>query len=133
MHALVLHEAAVFADEVIGPRPLVHEERADRDAADAAGLIDLLEQRSAACRAGTPKTEAGPERKVVMPTRSSEGFCCAPALPPAKSRLPEVAAAPSRAVLRLTAWVMTAFPFPCRCRIAGQHAGRAAGCEGGSG
>src|SRR6476469_9411020 len=61
---------------------------------------------SAVCLAGTPKTEAAPERKVVMPTRSSVGLVCAPALPPVSSRLAEVAAAPSMAARRVTALVM---------------------------
>src|SRR4051812_24351048 len=82
---------------------------------------------SAVCFAGTPKTEAAPERKVVMPTRSSVGLVCAPALPPASSRLPDVAAAPSMAARRETALVMWAVPpgagglwagLPAACRRA---------------
>ena len=52
-------------------------------------------QISAAALAGTPKTEAGPEVKVVMPSFSSAGFCCAKA-PEAPS-----ASAPANSIPRV--------------------------------
>ena len=45
MDALVLHEPAVFADQMVGARRLIDEDGLHRNAADAARLVEFLEQQ----------------------------------------------------------------------------------------